>query len=78
MTPQEAAEVLASFHGAPVENVFEAFHKLRDCREEKVQFRDSLVGGYACFVVEGLNQNGDGTWYTYIDRYTGQPLQHVN
>ena len=76
MTPQEAIAKLATFHGAPPENVLKAFMNLRGFEKGTVEFRESVNSGYHCISMDGKTPDGKYAWGHLIDAYTGQPQAH--
>ena len=77
MTPQEAIEKIAAFHGASAEGVISAFIKLRGFEEGTVKFKYGVQNGWHIIVMEGYNPDGQRVWNHLIDRHTGQPLMRT-
>lgn len=79
MTPQEATEKLAAFHGKSDDAVLNAFTKLRDCKNgTTVVFKSSINNGTPCISMDGLNPDGNVAWWHLIHKSTGQPMMHIS
>ncbi len=72
--PEQAIEVLATFHGAPPENVLKAFTNLRGFTEGTISFVESVNNGNPCISMRGERPDGSFAWSHLIDMYTGQPM----
>lgn len=79
MTPQEAIQKLATFHRASTGAVLNAFFHLRNLREATtVMFTRSVNQSEHTISMEGRKADGTPVWYSHIDRFTGQPMQHAS
>ena len=73
MSPQEAIEKLAEFHGSSPEAILDAFMNIRGFEEGVVEFRESVNNGNPCIVMEGCDKDEKFKWNHLIDEYFGQP-----
>ena len=78
MTPQEAVEKLASFHGVETVAILQYFINLRDFTEGTVKFKTGIANGQPCIVMEGFRPNDKyRAWDHLIDRKTGNPISRT-
>ncbi len=73
MTPQQAAEVLAEFHGSPTDKIKDAFINLRNFNEGTVTFKWGPQAGKKFVEMEGRTPE-NYVWSHYIDGDTGRKI----
>jgi len=74
MTPKEATEKLAAFHGSTNEAVLDAFMNLRGFEDGTVTFEERTHNGWIIVYMTGRYNNGDFAWSHLIHPHTGNPL----
>ena len=83
MTILEATEFLASFHKTTTQNVLNAdnFFNLKNLPEgaEKIIFQKSVNNGTPCLIMRflGSTEKVIPVYNILMNKYTGQPMQHV-
>lgn len=79
MTPQEAIQQLATFHNRREETILSAFPNLKNLDgATTVSFTKTVNQSTGCISMEGWRADGSRTWNSYINRFTGQPMNHAS
>lgn len=75
MTPQQAIETLAAFHGVTAESVTNDFTSLKVAQEGTVvTFGESAYSGSKAIIMKGCGPQGNFLWYHLLNKDTGKLL----